>query len=171
MYKSQKQKLFHKKKEKKPATRSNKQHAIDWSLCMFCQKSGGKAIRNVATMELSKKIIDLSELDSIMHVKLTNISDLVASEGKYHLSCWIQFQRKVNKIKDIATDMDYGKQKSQQSLYRLCSDLISGLGSGHIYDMGNVWVFYEQMCERDGINVPQRYIREELHFMMILRKL
>ena len=27
------------------ATRSNKQHAIDWSLCMFCQKSGGKAIR------------------------------------------------------------------------------------------------------------------------------
>ena len=34
------------------ATRSNKQHAIDWSLCMFCQKSGGKAIRNVATMEL-----------------------------------------------------------------------------------------------------------------------
>ena len=69
------------------ATRSNKQHAIDWSLCMFCQKSGGKAIRNVATMELSKKIIDLSELDSIMHVRLTNISDLVASEGKYHLSC------------------------------------------------------------------------------------
>ena len=100
---------------------------------MFCQKSGGKAIRIVATMELSKKIIDLSELDSIMQVRLTNISDLVASEGKYHLSCWIQFQRKVNKIKDIATDMDYGKQKSQQSLYRLCSDLISGLGSGHIY--------------------------------------
>ena len=130
------------------ATRSNKQHAIDWSLCMFCQKSEGKAIRNVATMELSTKIIDLSQLDSIMHVRLTNISDLVASEGKYHLSCWIQFQRKVCKIKDIATNMDYGKHKSQQSLYRLCSDLISGLGSGHIYDMGNVWVFYEQMCER-----------------------
>ena len=37
------------------ATRSNKQHTIDWPLCMFCQKSGGKAIRNVATMELSKK--------------------------------------------------------------------------------------------------------------------
>ena len=138
---------------------------------MFCQKSGGKAIRIVATMELSKKIIDLSELDSIMHVRLTNISDLVASEGKYHLSCWIQFQRKVNKIKDIATDMDYGKQKSQQSLYRLCSDLISGLGSGHIYDMGNVWVFYEQMCERDAINVPQRYISRRASFYDDIKKI
>ena len=146
------------------ATRSNKQHAIDWSLCMFCQKSGGKAIRNVATMELSTKIIDLSELDSIMHVRLTNISDLVASEGKYHLSCWIQFQRKVNKIKDIATNMDYGKEKSQQTLYRLCSDLISGLGSGQIYDMGNVWVFYKEMCDRDGINVPHRYISRRASF-------
>ena len=54
-----------------------------------------------------------------------------------------QFQRKVNNIKHVATNMDYGKQKSQQSLYRLCSDLISVLG--HVYDMGNVWVFYEQM--------------------------
>ena len=87
----------------------------------------------------------MSELDSIMHVRLTNISDLVASEGKYHLSCWIQFQRKVNKIKDSATIMHYGKQKSQQSFYRLCCDLISGLGSGHICDMGNVWVFYEHV--------------------------
>ena len=112
---------------------------------MFCQKSGGKAIRNVATMELSTRIIDLSELDSIMQVRLRNISDLVASEGKYHLYCWIKFQRKVNKIKDIATNMDYGKEKSQQTLYRLCSDLISGLGSGQIYDMGNVWVFCEEM--------------------------
>ena len=113
----------------------------------------------------------MSELDSIMHVRLTNIRDLVASEGKYHLSCWIQFQRKVNKIKDIATNMDYGKQKSQQSLHRLCSDLISGLGSGHIYDMGNVWVFYEQMCERDGINVPQRYISRRASFYDDIKKI
>ena len=101
----------------------------------FVKRVGERQLGMLQLWNYQKKIIDLSELDSIMHVRLTNISDLVASEGKYHLSCWIQFQRKVNKIKDIATNMDYGKQKSQQSLYRLCSDLISGLGFGYIYDM------------------------------------
>ena len=156
--------------QKQRATRSNKQHGIDWSLCMFCQKTGGKAIRNVATMELSTKIINLSELDSIMYVRLANISDLVASEGKYHLSCWVQFQRKVNKIKEFAC-MDNGKQKSHHCFYRLCSDLIGGLESGHIYDMGNVWVFYEEMCERDGINVPKRYVTRRASFYDDIKKI
>jgi hypothetical protein len=113
----------------------------------FVKRAGGRLLE---MLELSTKIINLSELDSIMYVRLANISDLVASEGKYHLSCWVQFQRKVDKIKEFAY-MDNGKQNSQHCFYRLCSDLIGGLGSGHIYDMANVWVIYEQMCKRDGI--------------------
>ena len=67
--------------------------------------------------------------------------------------------------------MDYGKEKSQQTLYRLCSDLISGLGSGQIYDMGNVWVFYKEMCDRDGINVPHRYISRRASFYDDIKKI
>ena len=98
-----------------PATRSNKQHAIDWPLCMFCQKSRGKAIRNVATMELSTKIINLLELDSIMHVRLTNISDLVASERKYHLGCWVQLR---------------GKAKMHKSTCNTAQDIIYAVSEG-----------------------------------------
>ena len=57
------------------------------------------------------------------------------------------------------------------TIYRLCSDLISGLGSGHIYGMGNVWVFYEQMCERDGINVPQRNISRRASCFYDIKKI
>ena len=104
MYKSQKQKLLN-----VPQEAISSMLLTGHCVC-FVKRVGGRQLGMLQLWNYKKKIIDLSELDSIMHVTLTNISDLVASEGKYHLSCWIQFQRKVNKIKDIATDMDYGKQ-------------------------------------------------------------
>ena len=138
----------------------------------FVKRVGERQLGMMQLWNYQKKIINLSELDSIIHVRLTNISDLVASEGKYHLSCWIQFERKVNKIKDIATNMDYGKQKSQQSLYRLCSDLISGLGSGYIYMTLEMYGYFMNKCVRKMTLMFHNDISvEELHFMMILRKL
>ena len=45
-------------------------------------------MHNVSTMELSEKIMSLAQSDLIMRVRMANVSDLVASEGKYHLKCW-----------------------------------------------------------------------------------
>ena len=44
------------------------------------------------------KIIGLAQSDLIMRVRMANEGDLVASEGKYHLKCWVLFQRKIGKL-------------------------------------------------------------------------
>ena len=60
---------------------------------MFCQEKEGKNLQNVITMALSDKILSMAKGDVVMHVRLANVSDLVAAEGKYHLQCWVRFQR------------------------------------------------------------------------------
>ena len=67
--------------------------------------------------------------------------------------------------------MDHGKQKSQQSLYRLCSDLIHGLGLA-IYMTWEMYGYFMNKCVREMALMFHNDISvEELHFMMILRKL
>lgn len=40
-------------------------------------------------------MVNMAESDVIVRVRLANVSDLVASEEKYHLECWVTFQRKI----------------------------------------------------------------------------
>ena len=87
--------------------RSSREHAIDWNLCMFCQDTSVGNIHNVSTMELSEKIIGLAQFDLIMRVRMANVSDLVASEGKYHLKCWVLFQRKIGKLTNKIASMTH----------------------------------------------------------------
>ena len=75
-----------------------REHNINWETCVFCQKKEGKNLRNVMTMALSDKILFMAEGDVVMHVSLANVSDLVAAEGKYHVQCWVRFQRNIRCI-------------------------------------------------------------------------
>ena len=86
------------REEGTPSRRSSREHAIDWNLCIFCLDASIGNIHIFSTMELSEKIISLAQSDLIMRVRMANVSDLVASEGKYHLKCWVLFQRKIGKL-------------------------------------------------------------------------
>ena len=136
--------------EGRPSRRSRREHAIDWNLCMFCQDTSIGNMHNVSTMELSEKIIGLAQSDLIMRVRMANVSDLVASEGKYHLKCWVLFQRKIGKL---------NKQDSihDPCLDKLCNDILNGLADGHVYDMGCVWSQYVKSCSIENVNIPQKY--------------
>ena len=137
------------KQQAKPSRRSSREHAIDWNLCMFCQDKNVKSTHNVSTMELSRKIIGLAQSDFIMRVRLSNISDLVASEGKYHLKCWVNFQRKMTQ----ASKLDI----QDPCLEKLCSNIVTGLAEGHVYDMGCVWSQYVKSWSMENVDVPQKY--------------
>ena len=57
-----------------------------------------------------------------MHVRLSGVNDLIAAEGKYHLKCLVQFERKMQKqVKSIS---DIGEKDTVMAL--LCSDLEKG---------------------------------------------
>ena len=50
---------------------------------MFCQNS---------------QLTNMHEVSTMTQVRMSNVSDLVASEGKYHLKCWVYFHRRMNKV-------------------------------------------------------------------------
>ena len=136
-------------------------HYTDWNLCMFCQEGNdcqkGK-MRNVRELGFSTKILNLSQRDTTMRVRLSNVSDLIAAEGKYHFQCWVEFQRKVEKLSAVQND---GNDKHMD---RLCYQLLRGLSHGYVYDMGDVWSDYKEMCDKDSIPLPQRYISRRSSF-------
>ena len=134
---------------------SNQKQAINWTFCMFWQEKGTKSIQNVSTMELSEKMITLAQQDQVMRVRLTNISDLVAAEGKYHLKCWVQFQGKKSKSK---TKPHTTRHRREICRDQICTDVLTGLTSGHVYDMGTVWLHYCKMCAKANIQLPRRHI-------------
>ena len=49
-------------------------------------------------------------------------------------------------------------RNSDQSLDILCSAILTGLNSGHVYDMGNIWVHYKKLCSNLNMQIPQKYI-------------
>ena len=81
---------------KHTSTCSRLEHNINWEICIFCQKKEGKNLRNAMTMALSDKILFMAEGDVVMRVRLANVSDLVAAEGKYHVQCWVRLQRNID---------------------------------------------------------------------------
>ena len=80
------------------------------------------------TMALSDKILFMAEGDVVMRVRLANVSDLVAAEGKYHVQCWVRFQRNI----DASSLKTGGNKKRDECLDILCSNILTGLNSGHV---------------------------------------
>ena len=87
----------------------------------------------------------LASHDVTMQVRLAGVvSDLVAAEGKYHLDCWVQFKRNIQKEIDTSCkDEDIDKH-----LNGICDDIRTGLSQECIY----------MICLRYG-NITQIYVR------------
>jgi hypothetical protein len=111
-------------------------------------------------MTLSDKILSMAKQDVVMRVRLVNVCDLVAAEGKYHVQCWVKFQRTISTSNLKTVD----PRNSDQSLDILCSAILTGLNSGHVYDMGNIWVHYKKLCSNLNMQIPQKYITRRQSF-------
>ena len=138
---------------------------VDWQKCIICQNQDRSKLRTVQTMELSAKLIALANNDSIMRVRVADVNDLVAADGKYHLKCWVKFQRRMNKLLG-----NQGEDEAEKSLNDLCTKLLTGLRKGCIFDMGHVWDRYVQSCESKGVNVPKKYQSRRYSFYKDVRQ-
>lgn len=146
-----------------PAFRSGRRslEPIDWKKCMFCQSVKREDLHNIEYMKKSKQIMEDASLDPVMRVRLSGISDLLAAEGKYHLSCLVNFERKVEKIRKT------GILPSQDlAMPELCKILEHGLALGHVYDMGSVWEKYQKITEETPESkIPQKYLSRRQSFI------
>ena len=100
---------------------------------MFCQKSGNTKLSAVTTFKMSQHILDASKYDQIVvSVWLSSIHDLIASEGKYHCTCYKAFMKRTSKTSDSINMCDLAMQW-------LIEELKKSAEQGHIFELSEVW--------------------------------
>lgn len=100
---------------------------------------------------------------------MSRVSDLIAAEGCYHLPCLITFERRQEKPK-LSMEPLY-TEPHDDCMMKLCRDLCAGLCRGHVYDMGDVWDRYENMCNGVGTPVPKKYQSRRTTFYEVVQQL
>ena len=115
------------------------------------------------TMQVSQKIIDLSKDDFVMSVRMANVVDLIAAEGKYHKQCFVEFERRVKKTKGRHS------QCSDPVLKALGDMLLDGLSVSNVYDMGTVWEKYVELCSAKNQAIPDSYLSRRQTFYTALQ--
>ena len=138
-------------------------HAVNWEHCIFCQQPEMKDIHSVMTMKMSQKVLDLSKEDSVMSVRMANVVDLIAAEGKYHTKCYVEFERRVRrkKVRHLKC--------SDQALNDLGDMLLEGLSVGNVYDTGEVWETYAKLCDANDEQIPDSFLSRRQTFISALQ--
>lgn len=130
---------------------------IDWALCMFCQKSGTTKLSAVTTFKMSKQILDASKYDQILSVQLSSVCDLIASEGKYHCTCYKAFMRRTSKTSDSISTVDLAMQW-------LVEELKTSAKQGYILELSEVWNRYCELAELAGTEVTRSFVSRRATF-------
>ena len=129
------------------------------------RKKSSSKLYNVSTLEMSEKVTALSQCDTVMRIRVGSLgSDLIAAEGKYHLSCWVQFQRQVsssNQEQNVSTD---------QHLDEICASLIKGLSEEKVYSLNDVWQTYASLCQASNIVMTPKYCSRRYTFYEDVQK-
>lgn len=139
---------------------------MDIDLCIFCQERSSKQTYLVATFEVSDKILQGAQTDPVMRCRLAGVSDLVAAHVRYHLQCYVQFNRKASKSSTSTA------QTSRDTCFeKVASEVSTGLARGEIYTLLDVWGRYSSLLSEFGIEAgPYRdnkfRLKEKLHRLL-----
>lgn len=142
------------KEENSPRTLvRTKRLPCDWNMCMFCQTNVPKQrLNSVTTFNVSEQILNACKFDQKMAHRVAGVHDLIAAEGKYHLSCYVKFTRNTNKIKE-----DSKRENIDLPMLWLCDELKHSATQGRILELSVVWKRYCQLCEKAGSEIPKSY--------------
>lgn len=146
----------------KPLLRSNVETA-DWKRCMFCQQCTDESLFSVATLVTSIKIIDLSQYDRHLRIRLAGVNDLIAAEAKYHLKCYSKFVRET-------THMKTKSRANEVAIGWLIKELKLSAAKGHILSIDDVFDYYSGLCKDAGEEIPQSFISRRYSFTEEIKK-
>lgn len=139
--------------------------SLDWSLCMFCQKTkhkGTKVLINVTTFDAAKVIRSAADArgDDVMIHNIRDV-DLIAIEAKYHSICRSSYVSKSNlkHFKDEDTE-----EECMYSLAFECllEEINPGITSGRAYDMAFLLDRYKSILLENGSSSYNSYRSEKL---------
>ena len=84
-------------------------------------------------MKVSKKILQDAQYDQHLRIRLACTNDLTASDGRYHRSCLIKFERKSKHMQDMSDN------STDMILLWLCQELEQLAEKAKILDITDVW--------------------------------
>ena len=82
----------------------------DKTRCIICQEPGGK-LRMVAVKETGRKMFEVAKIlnDPQFFLRLNSIPnamDAIENDTRYHLTCWVKVQRKVQSSSCTVRELD-----------------------------------------------------------------
>ena len=136
----------------------------EWGSCIFCQRTmKKKKLSSIKTPAMSQDILDISQLDHEMNLRLAGVIDLVAKKGKYHLSCLSKFRRSVTKVKKESDSTDL-------AMAWLCMELHDAAEKGQVLQLKDVWERYTVLAEDSSQEIPKSFISRRSTFMEKLKR-
>ena len=95
-------------------------------------------------MQISNYIKTNANFNLSLFVALSNVSDCPAADLMYHLACYTQFQRIVNKSIE---EVKEGK-KVDYALHYVIDELITAASRGDVILLDEVWVRYQDYANK-----------------------
>ena len=132
--------------------------SVDWNKCIFCQSNSSKErLCSIMTFGLSSRILKAAPLDYNLSVRLADVNDLIASEGKYHLSCLTAFGRATERTKKES-------EKADLAFIWLCKELEQAATRGLVFQLVDVWERYIELAKDLAITIPQTFLSRRATF-------
>eukprot|EP00112_Aurelia_sp_Birch-Aquarium-sp1_P026470 Seg940.1 transcript_id=Seg940.1/GoldUCD/mRNA.D3Y31 product="hypothetical protein" protein_id=Seg940.1/GoldUCD/D3Y31 len=132
--------------------------SVDWNKCIFCQSNSSKdRLCSIMTFGLSSRILMAAPLDYKLSVGLADVNDLIASEGKYHLSCLAAFDRATERTKKES-------EKADLAFIWLCKELEQAATRGLVFQLVDVWERYVELAKDLAITIPQSFLSRRATF-------
>ena len=120
------------------SSRSSTGEAFKWEAWIFCHNTDAKDNLSsvvLTTFKMSDHILKASKYDQRLSVHLAGVSDLIASEGKYHVSCFVKFTRQSSKAKEQCTKVDLAMEWLVQELKKAAQ-------RSPVLELSEVWERY-----------------------------
>jgi hypothetical protein len=126
---------------------------IDSNMCMFCQDVNNKErLSSVMTKKTSNDILQAAKLDCNLSCQLASVSDLIAAEAKYHLTCFSAFKRTT-----LKTQHCYQEHPDLPMIW-LASELHYAAEKGHVLRLSDVWDRYVKLSDDSNTVIPKSFI-------------
>ena len=149
----------------------SKTSKINWSLCIFCQKSkhkGVKSLTPVSSFDACQTIISAAEARGDTGL-LTNIQglDLIAAEVKYHSACRASYVSKSNLKNEVFKEENPNEECIyDKSSKELLTEIDSEITTGKVYEISCLLERYKEILSSNGI-LSQSYRSEKLKKRLI----
>ena len=141
--------------------------AANFDLCIFCQtKTTENNNRTIATIEVSDNVLKAAGSDYTMRCRLAGVIDLVASDARYHLKCYVRFLRK-----HTSDGTSYNDNPQKVCIERVAEELKCGMRSGAVYTLLDVWERYSQLLSEFQVDagsyrVHKTWFKRKLHRLL-----